>query len=59
MFGSNETASVGMRAMVKCAVCGSPIAGVDTIGDRASTETDLADCSDHPEATYTLSVERL
>ena len=51
--------SVGMRAMVKCGVCGSPIAGVDTIGDQASTETDIEDCPDHPEAAYTLSVERL
>ena len=48
MFGSNETESVGMRAMVTCAVCDSPIAGVDTIGDRASTETDLGSCPDHP-----------
>jgi len=59
MFGSNETESVGMRAMVKCAVCEVPIAGVDTIGNRASTETDLEDCPDHPKAEYVLSVERL
>jgi len=45
--------------MVKCGVCGSPIAGVDTIGEQASTETDMEDCPDHPEAAYTLSVERL
>jgi len=48
-----------MRAMVACAVCESPIAVVDTIGDRAAIETDLDPCPDHPEAGYLLTVEEL
>jgi hypothetical protein len=59
MFGTNEVESAGMRAMITCAVCESPIVGVDTIGERASIETDLAPCPDHPEAPYLLSVEQL
>jgi len=59
MFGTTETESVGMRAMVACVVCESPIAVVDTLGDQASIETNLEPCPDHPDAGYQLSVEQL
>lgn len=60
MFGTSETeVPSGMRALVRCAECDTPLAGVDTVGDQASIETDLESCSAHPTASYVLTVERL
>lgn len=60
MFGTSDSeASSGMRAMIRCAECDSPLAGVDTIGQQASVETDIDACSDHPNASYILAVEEL
>jgi hypothetical protein len=60
MFGTSDSeAPSGMRAMIRCAECDSPLAGVDTIGQRASVETEIEPCSDHPTASYVLAVEEL
>jgi hypothetical protein len=60
MFGTSDTDQPGgMRALITCTVCNTPIANVDTVGQQATVETDIRDCPDHPDATYTLSVERL
>lgn len=60
MFGISETEKpAGMRALVRCAECDTPLAGVDTVGDQASIETEIDECSNHPNASYILSVERL
>ena len=60
MFGTSESeAPSGMRAMIRCAECDSPLAGVDTIGQQASVETDIDACPDHPNASYVLAVEEL
>lgn len=48
-----------MRALITCTVCNTPIANVDTVGEQATVETEVRDCPDHPDAPYTLAVERL
>jgi len=60
VFGSRETDGIaGMRALITCAECDTPLAGVDTVDERATIETDIEDCPDHPEAAYVVTVERL
>lgn len=60
MFGTSETDQPGgMRALITCTVCSAPIAKVDTVGQEATVETEITDCPDHPDASYTLTVERL
>jgi hypothetical protein len=60
MFGtSGSEQPSGMRALVRCAECEAPVACVDTISRRASVETEIDGCPDHPDAPYELSVERL
>lgn len=48
-------------AQLRCNTCGEPIAGVHTsVGANRksdSTVTDVANCPDHPNAEYVLSVE--
>jgi hypothetical protein len=60
MFGTSDSQTPsGMRAIVRCAECDSPLAGVDTIGQQASIETDIDSCPSHPGASYVLAVEQL
>lgn len=60
MFGESDSEiPTGVRALVQCAECDTPLAGVNTIGEQASIETDIDDCSTHPDASYILTVEKL
>jgi hypothetical protein len=60
MFGESDPGiPTGVRALVQCAECDTPLAGVNTIGEQASIETDIDDCSTHPDASYVLTVEKL
>ncbi len=60
MLGASDPDDVaGMRAMIRCVECETAIAGVDTVHERAAVETPVDDCPDHPDADYSLSIERL
>jgi hypothetical protein len=59
MFGTDRETVAGGRALLSCAACETPIAGVDAIEKRATVETDVQDCPDHPDASYLLTVEQL
>lgn len=56
---SDSEMPTAMRALIQCAECEAPLAGVDTVGQQASIETDIEDCSTHPDASYVLTVEKL
>lgn len=60
MFGASDSDQhSGMRALIRCAECESPVACVDTISRRAVVETEIDECPEHPTAAYELAVERL
>jgi len=60
VFSSRETDGIaGMRTLVTCAECDTPLAGVDTVDERATIETDIENCSEHSEAAYVITLERL
>jgi len=60
MFETSDAAvPTGMRALITCAQCQTPLAGVDTVGQQASVETDIEECTTHPDASYVLTVEKL
>jgi hypothetical protein len=56
---SNTEVPTGMRALITCAECETPLAGVDTVGQQASIETEIEECPTHPDASYVLTVEKL
>jgi hypothetical protein len=59
MLGTDGRTVVGVRALLSCAECETPIAGVDAIKKHATAETDVRDCPDYPGASYLLTVEQL
>lgn len=60
LFGLRETVTVaGMRALITCAECDTPLACINTVDEHATIETDIESCLEHPGAANVVTVERL